>query len=96
MLKRGDRVRISGAAGVDVGEVLDVTTPAKLPDLPELAAGPAREVLEEWGVEYMAAIAHQLDRPVRLMFVALKISGRWFDLHGGEIEISPAPDVRRN
>jgi hypothetical protein len=85
----GDRVHVSGAAGSVIGEVISVASPWELPDLPELEAGPARGVLLEWGIVSVAMIGY--NRPPRVVFAALELNdGRWFDLRGQELSISPA------
>jgi hypothetical protein len=101
-MKQGDRVIIFGARGTVHARVEAIRKPEELPDLPELSAGPAREVLEEIGVSRVAMLSYprprcdlpawaltQDQRDQRLIFAALECSGKWYDLAGQELAIEP-------
>jgi hypothetical protein len=98
-MKPGDTVRISNPRrGAVVGSVLEITTPAALPALPsarftEMRTRVVRRILEEWHVDQLAALTYRWNGPTRsrdVCFVALRISGRWYDLKRQELTIEPA------
>jgi hypothetical protein len=91
MIEAGQRVTITAAAqGTCRGIVESVTTPDNLPDLGEIKAAPAREVLQEWTATHLAVITYH-DGRRDLTFCAFRIAGNWYDLHRQRLEIEPIP-----
>jgi hypothetical protein len=91
-MKTGDRVTISGAAGIVTGEILDLRSVDDLPDI----AGTGdlgwitREALRADGDKRLALISHQYAEWT-VYFIAIETrEGKWFDLHGEELTITPA------
>jgi hypothetical protein len=78
------------------GSVVQVITPAEMPDIEELGTAlshEARRIVTDWGVERLAVLSHQLiDRQGRVQevwFVALFLGGGWWDLQRQPITIEP-------
>jgi hypothetical protein len=96
-LRASQRVVVTGAAGVCVGEVLTSETPATLPELvdaPRLTRILA--ILAQWGISEIATIAHQRNGRL-LMFVALRhADGGWRDLRDRPLSITPVPGGAEN
>ena len=91
-LKTADKVKISGAAGVCYGRVEDVRPVAELPELAEFGFPTAGEfapksIMQEYGVSRVASISYHASPFGDLAFVALEISGEWFDLKHQKLEI---------
>jgi hypothetical protein len=85
MMKPGNRVRISGDAGIAIGKVLDIRTPGELPHIDERSSAElVTKILMEWHVVRVAVIEVTYGGYV---FMALEVDGRWFDLHERELRI---------
>jgi len=90
-MKTGDRVTITGAAGIVTGEIVDVRSVDDLPDI----AGTGdlgwltREALRADGDKRLALISHQYAEWI-VSFIAIETrDGKWRDLQGQELTITP-------
>lgn len=94
-LKRNQRVRITGDAGVAIGRVEDVRPVAEMPDpaavglpyLPSAGEFAPRNILIEMGVERVASISYHASPTAELLFTALEIGGEWYDLRRQKLEL---------
>ena len=75
--------------GACYGRVEQLTTPAALPDLPDLPAEAARAVLAEWHVQRVALISYHAAPGAEFAFTALQIAGHWFDLQRQPLTLTP-------
>lgn len=92
MLQTNARVRISGKAGIVIGRIEDLRTVDEMPDLPELGLPVAGEwapknILRERGVERVAAISYHYTPHSEVMFWALAVGDKWYDLQGEELTL---------
>lgn len=83
------RVRISAEGlGACIGRIEDIRQPSELPDIPDLmGADVPRTVLEEWGVTRLAMISYHNYPGQQVMFAALEIEGKWYDLRRQELTL---------
>lgn len=89
-LRNLTRVRISGPPGVCIGRIEDIRPVAEMPDLPGFAVAgefAPHEILREWGVTRHATISYRLDSGPEVVFGALEIAGKWFDLQRQHITL---------
>lgn len=70
-----------------IGRVEDIRPPAELPDVDGMRAELPRSVLEEWGVTRLAMISYYAFPNSQVMFCALEIGGKWYDLHRKELAL---------
>jgi len=85
--RKGDKVRVSGAAGVVDGEVMAASTPAELPDLgPGSASFDARQIMREFQIDFVVLIRHRHSNG-EVCFFALHYPEGWKDLHKQDLSI---------
>lgn len=91
-LQRGQRVKISGAAGEVIGEVAELETPATLPTVPGFShplMANLRAILAEGEVDLVAMLRYTSERGTPLVFAALHSPAGWRDLRGQELTLEP-------
>lgn len=91
-LQRGQRVKISGAAGEVIGEVAELETPATLPAVPGFShplMAQLRAILAEGDVDLVAMLRYTSDRGTPFCFAALHSPAGWHDLRGQELTLEP-------
>jgi hypothetical protein len=97
-MRAGQRVRISGAAGVVIGRVEHLATLAELPHLADVdhlaqqagypdSVAAVREILAEADISRVAWITYRATPAQQLLFAALEIRGEWRDLRGNVLTI---------
>lgn len=83
------RVKIS-AEGLEtcIGRIEDIRPPSEVPDIPDVMAGEIpRSILEEWGVTRIAMISYHNYPGQQVMFAALEIADKWYDLKQQELTL---------
>ncbi len=89
-LRAGDIVRISGARGTVIGQVVEIQPPSALPDLPGThPADIVRAILEEAGITAVVWLSYTNNHGQRLLFAALRGSDSWVDLQGNLLTVAP-------
>jgi hypothetical protein len=89
MLKTGQKVVISGAAGIVPAEVVHSEDPHRLPSIygaPEITR--VRAIMAEWGVLEVAMLSH-LHGGKPVLFCALRDATGWRDLQDQPLTITP-------
>jgi hypothetical protein len=80
------RVRISAdGIGACSGRIEDIREVSELPDTPLMPAELPRSILREWNVTRVALISFHAYPGQELIFGALEIGGRWYDLRRQEL-----------
>lgn len=92
--RQGDAVKITGAAGSQIGTVEADTIPDELPDLPFPAPPRALAVaiLKQWNVKRLLLISHPYTLIEEALFCAVTLDGNsWFDLCRHPLTIEAVP-----
>ncbi len=98
--REGDHLRVSGAAGVDVCEVLRIIRPEKLPEQTDLLAlavtvAAVKAFASERGVDVIVLLKGRLGAPNPVVFWVMHLEqpDEWIDLREKELNLevcSPA------
>ncbi|HZT29196.1 MAG TPA: hypothetical protein VFA33_04895 [Bryobacteraceae bacterium] len=84
---KGDVVLVEGPPGRVLGEVLEASTPAEMPDLgPGSCSAEAKAAMREQHVDVLLLIRHKHDDQ-DVCFFALHNPDGWRDLHGQKLTI---------
>jgi len=81
------RVRVTGAAGEVLGRVEEIRPAAEVPDISGFDMEAGRKAFAALGVSRVAFISYYVASNCGLMFAALEIDGKWFDLLHQELTI---------